>query len=116
MNRPQITRRALLQKSIAGMFAFKVCRTVLGEEASSTKDSIKIAEVRMFHVKHQGPRAIGPSTAFYQTRESILVPNQAYSVRRTVLGEVESLRTFGRLRVFKGSGNKPWFSGTELFE
>src|SRR5437867_3006454 len=66
------TRRKFLQSTLAGA-------TALGaEEAALAKGpdrppALKISAVQTYYLEYQLPKAIGPSTAMYRTRDALLV-------------------------------------------
>ena len=68
------TRRGLLRGALAGSTAIGVGQGVLAEnDAAASQNPLKITEVKTFFLEHQLPKAIGPSTAFYRTRDTLLV-------------------------------------------
>ena len=68
------TRRGFLQATFAGATAVGIGQPVLAEQhAAARRNPLKITAVETFHLKHQLPKAIGPSTAYYRMRESLLV-------------------------------------------
>jgi D-galactarolactone cycloisomerase len=72
MNDIHTTRRGFLQGALLSACALRLSRANAAQE-SSAQHSHKIADVRTYYVKHELARAIGPSTAYYKTRDAILV-------------------------------------------
>ena len=74
MNDNISTRRHFLEATIAGAAAVGMTESLLAQDrAVARRNPLKITAVESFHLKHQLPKAIGPSTAYYRMRESLLV-------------------------------------------
>jgi D-galactarolactone cycloisomerase len=68
------TRRGFLGSALAGAAALGATEALLArEESSSRANPLKITRVKTFYLEHKLPKAIGPSTAYYNTRDALLV-------------------------------------------
>ena len=68
------TRRTFLRGTLAGTALTGLSRPLPAEEQRTVRqDRLKIVSVQTFHVRHQLSKSIGPSTAYYNSRETILV-------------------------------------------
>lgn len=73
MNVSATTRRRFLQSTLAGSAAVGGSALLAKADTPARKDSLKITSVKTFFLEHDLPRAIGPSTAYYKTRDALLV-------------------------------------------
>src|SRR5262249_46207233 len=66
------TRRRFLQSTLAGATALGAEEAALAKRPNRPP-TLKISAVQTYYLEYQLPKAIGPSTAMYRTRDALLV-------------------------------------------